>query len=65
MVTARCQPRGARPSNRVVTSRMPAFTHSSADAARKPAERGNRHAAKTEARRRAERDAIRAAEATK
>ena len=49
----------------MVTSRMPAFTHSSADAARKPAERGNRHAAKTEARRRAERDAIRAAEATK
>jgi hypothetical protein len=39
-----CQPRGARPSNRVVTSRMPAFT---------------------EGRRRAEHDAIRAAEATK
>src|SRR5262249_9839133 len=29
-------PGGARPSNRVVTSRMPAFTHSSADAARQP-----------------------------
>jgi hypothetical protein len=88
----------------VVTSRMPAFTHSSADAARKPntktveqdavshfdalgaelrlvwndawlAERAawrklseaerDRHAARTEARRRAERDAIRAAEAMK
>jgi hypothetical protein len=40
-----CQQRGARPSNRVVTNRMPAF---------------NRRKA-----RRAEQDAIRAAEATK